>query len=579
MKKKLLSLFVVVTLMCQMITATAFAVTHISSTPGGVADQLEQTIEYYASKTLANLSKEGVTDTNIAESYYPIYLIGTSGVKNESAEKLNTMFVKSVKALLAKDEKILSSAAAEDAFLYAGIINALTVIGQDPKDMGKDLVKLFADCFNASYFYFGYYVYVAEGQSPYDLGMLLAALNKYKTDIEHADDMIVAVLNAAKGYCCSDGKLDKKYIAKETEGSTIGTGEVFNDTFTSVMAGFKKAEGTTLAGTESNYCIDSYNYYRVSEEAKDDMVAALTAILNEDRKSETFAAEATCDGDGYFLTITARYEGKGIYYYGFSADNDAVFLSFLNGQAGLETENEVIKAALDSYVTADGTVKYDTTYGANPDSTGTALAAYATIGDMTTAAKVYAGLLTYVNKDNGAIQYYGEDNLYATKDALMGLVAYYRALTGQGSIYNLKASDLAGKDEAKYEMTKDEGATESVKWTGDKKEGLKFRSTADISKFIAVYVDNNKVDSKYITLEEGSTIVTLAPEFLATLDNGEHKVKIQSTDGYAEASFAVEVKELADVTNTGDSFNSMLIAIFALSGFAVAAVMLKKKEA
>ena len=62
-------------------------------------------------------------------------------------------------------------------------------------------------------------------------------------------------------------------------------------------------------------------------------------------------------------------------------------------------------------------------------------------------------------------------------------------------------------------------------------------------KYGNVYVDDNLVDKTNYTFKRGSTIVTLKEEYLQTLDNGEHTLKItlgkNKTFGEASATFSV----------------------------------------
>ena len=77
-------------------------------------------------------------------------------------------------------------------------------------------------------------------------------------------------------------------------------------------------------------------------------------------------------------------------------------------------------------------------------------------------------------------------------------------------------------------------------WKDNGKEGLAFRSDAEFAKFDSVKVDDKTVDPKNYTAKEGSTIVTLAPEFLKTLKAGEHTLEIVSKDGSAATKFTIE---------------------------------------
>lgn len=73
---------------------------------------------------------------------------------------------------------------------------------------------------------------------------------------------------------------------------------------------------------------------------------------------------------------------------------------------------------------------------------------------------------------------------------------------------------------------------------GESKE-LSFCSDANYDDFIRVELDGNTVDEKNYTKREGSTIITLKAEYVASLPKGEHPISIVSTNGIASTSFAL----------------------------------------
>lgn len=96
-----------------------------------------------------------------------------------------------------------------------------------------------------------------------------------------------------------------------------------------------------------------------------------------------------------------------------------------------------------------------------------------------------------------------------------------------------------------------------AEWTPNNDEGLTFRSEAEYDKFVCVLVDGQDVDASNYTVTEGSTIVTLSPEYLATLEEGEHTIAIVSTDGQATASFSIA----APVVLSGDTNEDNKVSI------------------
>ena len=119
---------------------------------------------------------------------------------------------------------------------------------------------------------------------------------------------------------------------------------------------------------------------------------------------------------------------------------------------------------------------------------------------------------------------------------------------------------------------------------GENKE-LSFTSNAAFSDFLRVELDGKTLDEKYYTVKEGSTIVTLKADYVATLSVGEHTIGIVSTNGAATTTFTVKAKTAVDndtdSPQTGDNSNMALwIALLAASmfGFAGTAVCSKRKR-
>ena len=92
-------------------------------------------------------------------------------------------------------------------------------------------------------------------------------------------------------------------------------------------------------------------------------------------------------------------------------------------------------------------------------------------------------------------------------------------------------------------------------WTQNTDGSVVIRGSGDISKFQNVKVDGNVVDAQYYTVTEGSTIITLKPEYLRTLSTGSHTIEIVWTDGSASTHFTV-AQNTSDGSNNNNSSNS-----------------------
>lgn len=99
--------------------------------------------------------------------------------------------------------------------------------------------------------------------------------------------------------------------------------------------------------------------------------------------------------------------------------------------------------------------------------------------------------------------------------------------------------------------------------TACEKKELTFRSNAAYSDFICVKVDGKKVDEKNYSVKEGSTIVILNADYVATLSVGEHTLGIVSEGGTATTTFTINAKAV-DINSPKTGDNSHMVLWFAL---------------
>ena len=138
--------------------------------------------------------------------------------------------------------------------------------------------------------------------------------------------------------------------------------------------------------------------------------------------------------------------GTGIDYWGISVDNNGQCLSVL---APYYASDDDIKNKADAALAWTETQFSENnailSWGSeSASSTALALKAFAEFGDMENASRAYGGLLTLKASDiEGAYTgYTGSSDLsFSTPDALMGLLAYYRALAGKSTLEVVKADE------------------------------------------------------------------------------------------------------------------------------------------
>ena len=146
--------------------------------------------------------------------------------------------------------------------------------------------------------------------------------------------------------------------------------------------------------------------------------------------------------------------------------------------------------------------------------------------------------------------------------------------------------------------------------TQGEKEDLTFTSDASFADFLRVELDGTTLEEKNYTKREGSTIITLNRDFVATLSVGEHTLAIVSQHGAATAKFTVKAKPaetatpqptvtpqptaqptqtaqpqptvqpVSPIPRTGDAANPALwFALLIVSGSALAAIFVLRRKA
>ena len=190
----------------------------------------------------------------------------------------------------------------------------------------------------------------------------------------------------------------------------------------------------------------------------------------------------------------------------------------------------------------------------NKDTTGTIINYGVNLNITSIATELKSTSLKYVLLKNNTIVQEGDfstistgsTTIYSDSISTSGTTNYKFYLYIDGNIENntsminktlsgtLTVTEIANT----YELTNGDGTTYTPTYNGS---GTKIaRSNAPLNKFKEVRVDNAVVDSSNYTLTEGSTIVTFKESYLKTLSEGEHILKIISTDGFTSGKIYIK---------------------------------------
>ena len=190
----------------------------------------------------------------------------------------------------------------------------------------------------------------------------------------------------------------------------------------------------------------------------------------------------------------------------------------------------------------------------NKDTTGTIVDYAVKLNITSIATELKNTSLKYVLLKNNTIVQEGDfstistgsTTIYSDSISTSGITNYKFYLYIDGNIENntsminktLSGTLTVTEITDTYELTNGDGTTYTPSYNGS---GTKIaRSNAPLNKFKEVRVDNAVVASSNYTLTEGSTIITFKETYLKTLSEGEHILKIISTDGFTSGKIIIK---------------------------------------
>ncbi|SHI73248.1 hypothetical protein [Parasporobacterium paucivorans] len=205
------------------------------------------------------------------------------------------------------------------------------------------------------------------------------------------------------------------------------------------------------------YLMSTLQYYKTDIEGAEGYIEsvkeAIMSFYYEDEYSGQDYVEDPV-GSGNWVMQDVTVQGTGFYHYGFSDDTNAKMISALKMYYESDSEIKAIVDTLIANMKKSANEQYQVDgygFGYNSDSTGLVLSALSIYGDQE-AANYYNGLLKFESPDVQGAYLYDEvstepDAVYATRDALEGLISFERMLTGNESIYDLSSYDVVADDE------------------------------------------------------------------------------------------------------------------------------------
>lgn len=134
---------------------------------------------------------------------------------------------------------------------------------------------------------------------------------------------------------------------------------------------------------------------------------------------------------------------------------------------------------------------------------------------------------------------------------------------------NNQSSTQEGQNPIVYPVKKAENLT----WNMADNKDMVITVDVDFEKFTNVMIDGVLMDTSHYSAAKGSTIITVKKEYLKTLSAGNHVIRINFTDGYAEVTATI-VKDSSN-PKTGDTAP---IAGFILLGAAAFLVLADQKK-
>ncbi|MCR5082971.1 MAG: hypothetical protein K6B15_05790 [Parasporobacterium sp.] len=582
MKKKILSMFLAVTLLLTLIPSTVMA----AGTPATARDVkavMETIADGFALREYNYYINEDLSNSEIVQwSSQSVFIINRSGTESENISKLNELFLDSLDDTLKQNGKITTDFGDESINTYCDVIIALLALGYNPENYnGYNIVELLSNAVP----------YIMRVSHPYIsseyYASVYAVANQYK-------DSYPNIAN-----CYND--LDRYIMSNYIKNKTVSTERHLDDENYQKYCGSFLEDNYTL---NEDYFFSEYGSLYLSSEKSTEIVNALNNNIHFDNGIAFSISKGTQD----FLILAKTVTGP---TFAFSGDqNDASFYmncilglyaspnpnkscdtSEYDDPAATATVSEAITGTLS---TAEASITENNymcdKYGKETlADTAVGLMASSVYGRSDMANKLYNGLMSLYHGGAEFIDVSGGTDDYneLCLKALYGIVSYYYMLSGNGNIFHTGVTALNTGENTPVEIN----TPETTYYAEGSGNWFTISSPLPLSELLDIMIDGKSVFGEYISTDEngvmtyaavgggsirvweGSTYVSFSPEFMVTLDNGEHTVRIQSTTGFSELTFTVT----APTPSTADINHIGLYVTLACLAAGIALVAAKRK--
>ncbi len=594
MKKKIMSFIIMLAVLVSMLSTTVFADTESSKTQlETIKSQMQQTADYLADYYADQIKNNVYDSSDIVDNLSAcMFYINKSGIESENLSFINNEYLSAIKSMLKEQGKLVDGDGDETPVLYLYVILDILSMGADPTNINVDGTKYdivlilnnlikdtpYLDEFNLM-----------------NAGIYLSVFRYYKDNYDNMANELDSIIEQLLSNYIKNG-LEVQTPVYESQLSSMGIDKILSSpeeyiTFLNyvVLTGEDEEAYDAIVAKLNNSDLPNAGKFFHDENG--------ILGLNETIK------DCFCIGMAFGPSIEYIYSTSidiGMVWSLSDSLNDskAYKTSEYDNPQTIVTVKEAadsVMATLHNSINDQGTYVDDVLimYRSHLATTSLALRATSVLNRLGDADMLYAGINLF-RTDDGSYKAEIEDstgNPDSSEIAFTGLIPYYYAKSGLGDLFDLSITDTTVDPDRQLEMKE----VTTHDWIAGSDCGFTVSSPANFASFWDVTVDGKSaiagpaqvgadgastyaaVGGGSIRVESGSTIVTLSPEYLATLAAGEHTIRIQSANGYAETTLNIVANDPVVTPQTGDGSNLGLFVTLTVCTLGMTAVAVTKK--